>query len=296
MSTKIPYTNTSTDSDRFKNIPENFPSSGFAPEGASGGRVTQTEGGSTTGAATKRLAFGGTNRRKTPVGTQETTHFFTPPLTGLPTKPLTFSKKIELLFNTDLLKTESCLSKIYFYRGLLDDIITPFGPASLEIKELKELYNLILSEVDSFYLTEIQNNVNEQYKTLAKELLNVHLIELAEKLEQDLSIETSSNPDLVCCICTYRNIHTTIEPCNHTVCCKPCIMQIRRMDNRCPICRGYIKFITDMTGHVGGREAALPSNASRLMAAPEVLPPSTVAPLVLPTGAKRPLAVPKVLP
>jgi len=253
MSTKIPYTNTSTDSDRFKNIPENFPSSGFAPEGAYGGRVTQTEGGTNRREAPVGTAEGGSttgavDRREAPVGTQDATHFFTPPLTGLPTKPLTFSKKIELLFNADLLKTESCLSKIYFYRELLDDIITPFGPASLEIKELKELYNLILSEVDSFYLTEIQNNVNEQYKTLAKELLNVHLIELAEKLEQDLSIETSSNPDLVCCICTYRNIHTTIEPCNHTVCCKPCIMQIRRMDNRCPICRGYIKFITDMTG------------------------------------------------
>lgn len=150
---------------------------------------------------------------------------------------MTFSKKIELLFNADLLKYESCLSKIYFFKELLEDIDT-----SLEIKELKELYNLIIFEADSFYLTEIQDS--EQYKEVAKNLLNHRLIELTKKLEEDFVVEPSSDPSALCCICACRNIHTTIMPCNHTVCCKSCIMKIRHINNKCPVCRSNIKFIT----------------------------------------------------
>jgi hypothetical protein len=53
------------------------------------------------------------------------------------------------------------------------------------------------------------------------------------------------NNENVCCVCLWRYVSASYEPCMHKICCDFCALEIRRTDPRCPICRvplGNIKY------------------------------------------------------
>lgn len=45
----------------------------------------------------------------------------------------------------------------------------------------------------------------------------------------------------ICSICFHNNINTIILPCRHFAICYDCSKELRKMTNKCPICRKDMK-------------------------------------------------------
>ena len=55
------------------------------------------------------------------------------------------------------------------------------------------------------------------------------------------SLDDDGNDEITCCVCMVQRATAVPIPCGHLRACEGCLEEVRRQDNKCPICRTLIQ-------------------------------------------------------